>query len=201
MRFKVHQAHRLACSVDRFGELWTKLKTGGTRLTLHRDGERRPVDAAGVTALLAASVFDGEPFTIATGESLAGERGVELGSRVAQAVALVRGERPLSFQAAPLAEVDWASLKGGNIALIGSAGELGGLLDTSGLNALAERRVLVRRLPADPDHVALVFAASDDAGLRQAVEKFVASAARAARPAAAGRDRRQDQAQAGRPRL
>ncbi|WP_027133799.1 cellulose biosynthesis cyclic di-GMP-binding regulatory protein BcsB [Geminicoccus roseus] len=178
LRFQARQSHRLACSRERFGELWTRLKRDGSTLTLQRSAMRRPLDPGQVHGLLAASTYDGEPFTIATGPDLAGPLGVELGSRVAQAVALVRGERPLQVEAMPLAKLDWQDLAGRNLALIGTVGELAHLVGEEEAAALAEGRMLVRRLPGDPDHVALLFAGGDPAAVRRAVEGFVATAAR-----------------------
>ena len=178
LRFQVRQSHRLACSLDRFGELWTKLKTSGTSLSLRRIGERLPIDAASVTGFLAASVFDGEPFGIAIGQSQSGQKGLELGSRVAQAVALVRGDRQQPFEAATLSTIDWATLSGRNVALIGSVDDLAELLEPDDRDALRAHHMLVRRLPADPDHVALLFTGADDAAIAQAVDQFAGSATR-----------------------
>ena len=178
LRFQVHQSHRLACSLDRFGELWTKLKTTGTSLSLHRQGERLAIEPAGVTGFLASSMFDGEPFGIATGRSQAGLKGLELGSRVAQAVALVRGDRPQAFQAASLSTIDWSTLKDRNVALIGNVDELGELLGPGDQDVLRAQNMVVRRLPADPDHVALLFAGTNDKAIAQAVGQFAGSATR-----------------------
>lgn len=178
LRVQLRQAHRLACSRERFAELWTKLKADGTRLALHRSGERPPLEPGGLTGLLAASTYDGERFAVATGPSLAGPSGIELGARVAQAVALTRGDRALSVDALALGELDWQEMRGRNFALVGSTEELAPLLDPAELAAIEGGRMLVRRLPADPDHVAILFAGADTAAIERAVASFVGIAAR-----------------------
>uniref|UniRef100_UPI001356A852 cellulose biosynthesis cyclic di-GMP-binding regulatory protein BcsB n=1 Tax=Geminicoccus flavidas TaxID=2506407 RepID=UPI001356A852 len=172
------QTHRLACSRERFGELWTKLKRNGTSLALHRPGPRAAVTGDGLVGLLSASAYDQEPLAIATAASLAGPAGVELGARVAQAVALVRGDRPLPVAALPFESLEWPALHGRNHVLLGQIDEFRDLLDPASLAELAAERMLVRRLPGDPDHLAILFAGEDTAAVGRAVEGFVAGAAR-----------------------
>ena len=172
------QAHRLTCSRERFGELWTKLKRDGTSLALHRPGPRAAVTADGLVGLLSASAYDGEPLAIAAAASLAGPAGVELGARVAQAVALVRGDRPLTVAALPFEKLDWPALHGRNHVLLGQIDEFRRLLDPASFAQLAAERMLVRRLPGDPDHLAILFAGEDPAAVGRTVEGFVAGAAR-----------------------
>ncbi|WP_191062630.1 cellulose biosynthesis cyclic di-GMP-binding regulatory protein BcsB, partial [Geminicoccus harenae] len=53
-----------------------------------------------------------------------------------------------------------------------------GLLDPASLAELAAGRMLVRRLPGDPDHLAILFAGENTATVGRAVEGFVAGAGR-----------------------
>jgi hypothetical protein len=180
-RFQVRQAHRLPCSRERFEELWSKLRQDASSLTLHGTGERKPVDPASITAFLAASAFDGEPLAIAA-RAPADLTTMELGSRVAQAVALVRGDRPLSVDALATEGLDWPRFAGRNLALIGTMEDLSPFLEPEDLASLVEGRPLIRRLPADPDHVAMFFVGSDMAAAKRAVDGFAGMATRPLEP-------------------
>lgn len=188
LRIAARQNHRLGCSGEAFGELWTKLHKDGSGLTLTAAADASMLDPERIGGVLGASLYDHEAFTIATAHRPGDPAALDQAARIVQAVALARGARPLPVDVLDLSlsgGVDlsaWNRLAGRNVALIGTVGELLGLLDPADMDELAGGRVLIRRLPADPAHLALIFTGNDAAAIDRAIADFVRTAQPAAAP-------------------
>src|SRR3712207_3496834 len=62
--FAARQRHRFACDREGFGELWTRIDPERSYLELDDAGDAGPPTVADIDTLLAASHFDGEPFSV-----------------------------------------------------------------------------------------------------------------------------------------
>ena len=180
LTLRARQEHRLACDRTAYEELWTKIDHERTGLAFDLAPAIASIAPQSIDGLLGASLYDGEPLTVATARPPSAPTALAWGMAVSEAVALRRGERALPVRAARLATyasadsepVDLATHAGSNVAVIGTIDELGDTLTADERATLAAGGVVARRLPADPVHVGLIVTGADDAAVEHALERF-----------------------------
>lgn len=180
LTLRARQEHRLACDRSAYEELWTKIDHERSGLAFDLAPAIASIAPQSVDGLLGASLYDGEPLTVATARPPSAPTALAWGMAVSEAVALRRGERPLPVRAARLATyagadsepVDWATHAGSNLAVIGTIDELGDVLTADERATLSAGGVVAHRLPADAAHVGLVVTGADDAAVQRALAKF-----------------------------
>ena len=180
LTLRAAQEHRLACDRAAYEELWTKIDHQRSGLAFDLVPPIASIAPQSVDGLLEASLYDGEPLTVATARPPAAPTARAWGAAVAEAVALRRGERALPVRAARLSTyagsdgkpVDWGTHAGSNVAVIGTLDELGDIVTAAERATLSGGGIAAHRLPADPIHVGLIVTGADDAAIERVLAAF-----------------------------
>jgi hypothetical protein len=177
----VEQRHRAACDRSAAEELWTRIAADQSRLVLAYDPGAPSL--LNLPILFGPGQADGEPVPILSPRPFDNQDLVAWGSRLAQSLARLRGDAAQPFTAVRLsaagetaaAGAAWRALAGSHVAVVGTAAELAPLLDGDLPGDIAAGTVLLRPLPADPAHVAVVVTGADAAAVGDALALLATS--------------------------
>ena len=165
--------HRLECTRSAFEELWTRVEPAASYLELrYARSDDQPV-LRDLDGLLASSRFDGETVTVVTRRPLDNAMVLQWGGVMAEAVALRRGQRPVTIKSAVLAGrsargARWLTGADGHQLAVGTLDELRGLLPATLPDGAAHGLIAVQRLPGDSGRLGIVVSGATDTAVSRA---------------------------------